>query len=75
MNLIDVCIGPEALSGWSLAFAEQIVSSNIDQIRYIKKLTSATVNVDNTELLKERIALLHLAKTLPKLDKSQIVKD
>ena len=75
MNLIDVCIGSEALSGWSIAFAEQIVSSNIDQIRYIKKLTSATVNVDNTELLKERIALLHLAKTLPKLDKSQIVKD
>ena len=75
MNLIDVCIGSEALSGWSIEFAEQIVSSNIDQIRYIKKLTSATVNVDKTELLKERRALLHLAKTLPKLDKSQIVKD
>ena len=75
MNLIDVCIGSEALSGWSLAFAEQIVSSNIDQIRYIKKLTSATVNVDNTELLRERIALLRLTKTLSKLDKSHLIKD
>ena len=75
MNLIDVCIGPEALSRWSLAFAEQIVSSNIDQIRHIKELTSATVNVDSTELLRERVALLRLAKTLPKLDKSQLIKD
>ena len=75
MNLIDVCVGAEAVSGWSLAFAEQIVGSNIDQIRHIKELISATVNVDSAVLLRERMALLRMAKTLPKLDKSQIVKD
>ena len=70
MNLIDVCVGAEAVSGWALAFAGQIVGSNIDQIRHIKELTSATVNVDSAVLLRERMALLRMAKTLPKLDKS-----
>lgn len=70
MNLIDVCVDADVLSEWSLAFAEQIIRSNIDQIRYVKELTSASFSVNSVLLLRERMALLNLAQILRTLDNS-----